>query len=807
LLFPAAALTIITMRPHIAFCKCLARALAKQIGAFPQGFAGEGFAKALPGVAADAWKVMARSFDEEQRRQILQATLQKSPQDLKEDLPEIVQDLPPFKVEFAKKILLAYLIQIPSSISVAVRRPSDPAGKTVPTNFSVTRAEDLLKLLPKPMPTGGVAPAPKHTAASAPEPLPLDEPETITPEAEHDEEEEAAERDPDQPFRARKRKGRGQGKSKTVPLVAGGIAVAAVLGVGIYLIVANLGEKAKDDLGLQPQPTAPTQPPEPTKPSLPASSVAPSKPVKPVVQGRRFANRALLVGLRNYAYASTLNPLVKEGPSADPLGLFVLAKDLKGKLGFAESQIGHLTDVRRGAEPAAPIDKRMLEETLGAFLDQSRPEDSVLLVYVGHATAIGENGYLVPPAGERNRADTLVALDWLYKRLEDCKARHKLVIFDLAPREPADGPSLGGSEAMSENLANALAKTPANTQVWVSCGKEENSIYNGVAGQNGSVFLQALLNYTDPGRAEIKPLLKEPVAKEAWDFPPLRLAAEVNRETASLAKQLGAAVQTPQVHGKLGTGPDPGPDDKPAESVSAPPPPAVDAGDVAFVNGVIVEAYAGMPAAERPPADRYVSTEPRVLVDYHPDYKNDKELKAMLAEKPVRAAVLETCALLQQVQAALAPPVVFQANATAFKNEILKRQEGVAVLVSSLERQRTKLEKLLPQAKMETKRWQAHFDLVYVRLLGAIVLAQEHNYVLGVGFRKDNPEFKDKNHNGWRIVPQERIQQKEMRDLVKIRLKHVNELIKTYEGTPWESLGRKELATSLGRLAVEGKVN
>jgi len=116
------------------------------------------------------------------------------------------------------------------------------------------------------------------------------------------------------------------------------------------------------------------------------------------------------------------------------------------------------------------------------------------------------------------------------------------------------------------------------------------------------------------------------------------------------------------------------------------------------------------------------------------------------------------------------------------------------------------LEKLIPASKKETNRWQAHFELTHARLLGAIVFAQEHNYVLGVSFRKDKPEFKDKNHNGWRIVPQERILQKEMRDIMKIRAKQLQDIIQRHAGTPWESLARLELASFVGRMAVEARV-
>ena len=92
-------------------------------------------------------------------------------------------------------------------------------------------------------------------------------------------------------------------------------------------------------------------------------------------------------------------------------------------------------------------------------------------------------------------------------------------------------------------------------------------------------------------------------------------------------------------------------------------------------------------------------------------------------------------------------------------------------------------------------------------LLARLASVQEYGFVLGYRLRKETPVLKDPaRHNGWVIVPQRKLEQKETRAFDAERQKLCAKIIKEHPGTPWEILARREQATILGVTLQEAKL-
>src|SRR5205823_555038 len=124
--------------------------------------------------------------------------------------------------------------------------------------------------------------------------------------------------------------------------------------------------------------------------------------------------------------------------------------------------------------PHAPL-KPVIETTITDFLTSSRPQDRVMILFVGHAIAIDKDAYLVPIEGEQGVKETLVSLSWVYDQLAKCPARQKVLILDLCRFDPSRGLERPGSGPLAEAVDAVLQKPPPGVQVWSSCVKDQSS--------------------------------------------------------------------------------------------------------------------------------------------------------------------------------------------------------------------------------------------------------------------------------------------------------------------------------------------
>ena len=69
-----------------------------------------------------------------------------------------------------------------------------------------------------------------------------------------------------------------------------------------------------------------------------------------------------------------------------------------------------------------PPSKPVITQTIEEFLASSRPQDRIMLVFIGHALDVNDQPYLVPIEGEMSVPESLIPLQWVFDRLAGCSA-------------------------------------------------------------------------------------------------------------------------------------------------------------------------------------------------------------------------------------------------------------------------------------------------------------------------------------------------------------------------------------------------
>src|ERR1019366_1300146 len=158
-----------------------------------------------------------------------------------------------------------------------------------------------------------------------------------------------------------------------------------------------------------------------------------------------------------------------------------------------------------------PTQKSVLEMTIKDFVDTSREQDRIIILFTGHATSLEDTekddakkddakkpsatSYLVPLDGNLKNPETLLPLKWVYDQLAKCKAQQKILILDTFRFSPSRGfilpsPGEGDEGTMPEAFDKDLMNPPPGVQVWCSCLKDQCSVELDA----GSAFLQSLCN-------------------------------------------------------------------------------------------------------------------------------------------------------------------------------------------------------------------------------------------------------------------------------------------------------------------------
>ena len=161
---------------------------------------------------------------------------------------------------------------------------------------------------------------------------------------------------------------------------------------------------------------------------------------------------AILIGINDYVSLADLQYCVNDQQA--------LAGALQ-ELDFPADQIVLLED--QAQESRYKPFKRNIEKQLELMLKLVRKGDVVLIAFSGHGVHFEKTSYICPADADfAQPAETLVSLDALYTRLEDCPAEFKLVLVDACrddPRRPGKRTARSAADA-NRAFAEALTIPP-----------------------------------------------------------------------------------------------------------------------------------------------------------------------------------------------------------------------------------------------------------------------------------------------------------------------------------------------------------
>ncbi len=577
-------------------------------------------------------------------------------------------------------------------------------------------------------------------------------------------------------------------------VIAGIVALLGVIGAGIYYQRPAIDASA--ELEKSPVTTA-------------ASSKELVKPIDLPKTATNFPRRFLAVCVHNYLYANPVSARGDRTGMADVLRVFA-----KERLRTDPSQIYVLSDAVAGKEARAPV-KPIIEQTIERFLATSRRQDRIVIVFVGHAVDLDDQPYLVPLEGEFAVKESLIPLKWLYDRLATCPARQKVLVMDVCRTDTARGNERPGSGPMEPKLDAALANPPAGVQVLTAC----------VANQFSHEYDYAVIGNNDLRGGAFLSLLTQ-AARTKWGLPkpdeplPVTLLADRTKEPlAQLVAARDKAAQTIRLAGAEPADPGEGAAYIPEAALPArfelPRPAALTEGGLAdpqMIRGIFGEIampplklprdaeHAGQAEDEIAKLAAIVPFRAEALKGYERDYASLRDLLDKPKEYPLRVAVIQAVEAIDKSKLGLREEFRGPTSDDVKKDLTDSQKSGPAKLLLSLSDALEKLDAVAGERdKEKSKRWRAHYDYVTAQVKSRMAYVSEYNLMLAKVKKDELPPLDAKQHNGYRLASQEKIQSpKEIKDLATDSRKLWTKIIKENPGTPWELLAKRERFTALG---------
>jgi predicted Zn finger-like uncharacterized protein len=505
-----------------------------------------------------------------------------------------------------------------------------------------------------------------------------------------------------------------------------------------------------------------------------------------------FPRRMLAVCISNYWYA---NP-VSYGDGELSAG--ALVRRLATVLRIPDAQVCELSDA--AAKPHLPL-KGVIQDSIAHFLDTSRPQDRIVLLFVGHAVTIDHQPYLVPIEGDLGNKETLIPLPWLYERLAACRARQKVLIADVCRFDPSRGLERPSPGPMSPALDALLRQPPRGVQVWSACSAGQYS-YEGSAFGTGrgesrrGLFLSELWEAVGPFRKR----LDIPQQKPAAPLPVGPLAngtadkKGVDGATEAAAVEVHTAKQTPYLSGEEQPGGAPFNAAEPAPApiiVAAPTCAGGPAAPGGLVQSILEETAITASRADKPALA--MSLLPPFPLKRMAGFADES------APAPLRDVITRVRDVLQRQDQPLKYDFMARADSAATKKDILEQQHEPARVLARLNETLEELEAAAKEVDRAAPRWRPTYLYLKARLQARIAQVHEYDFMLGQIRMQALPTRDPLKHSGWRLAPDEKLHPasgsktyaKEARETFK-------ELIKKYPETPWEILARREAVTAFG---------
>ncbi len=201
--------------------------------------------------------------------------------------------------------------------------------------------------------------------------------------------------------------------------------------------------------------------------------------------------------------------------------------------------------------------------------------------------------------------------------------------------------------------------------------------------------------------------------------------------------------------------------------------------------------------------------DPVAMREYKPDWVSPAKYQADVLNHPIRKAVIDAALITQQNNLPGMPRLEFPPfDAPEFKEAMEQGQTLAArteYTVDEALKPITAVTKL--RDRENSRRWQAHYDLIRGRLLAIKVRCNEYNRACAE-MKKDAPKFTKKDSNAWRLVPDTQVLH--AGDKAGVAGKQAFDLLKKvvaeHPNTPWALLAQRELKNPLGLKWVEVNV-
>jgi hypothetical protein len=506
-----------------------------------------------------------------------------------------------------------------------------------------------------------------------------------------------------------------------------------------------------------------------------------------------FPRRLLAIGIHTYPYCNPLN----SGGSKEH-GFYHVARQLGGMLYVPQNQVAVLSD--RAPTPIPPT-KDVVEKAITDFIESSRDQDRIVLLFVGHAVELDDTPYLVPLLGEPDKKETLIPLDWLYGRLAKCKARQKLLILDICRFDPVRGAERGEVARLGAGFIMALAKPPKGIQVLTSCGSGQYSLElaSPRLGLEGGVFLGAIVKLFKEGAlADVKPQPED-------SLPVQDLYRVLRRRTAPVISAYFTALkakkesQTPQLFGS----------ESPSRLKFDPNAPAprrlrielpeefkdglADPAEISAVLDIIKR----IRPAQSDHLDKWIRESlppyPKgALAEYKDDGKDSK----------LRAAVRDAVKLLgspeQRLLDSIPLPPENEIARKQFHKNVQMIQQNIKGTAASLGEMADTLRGLAEDRGKECKLWQANYDYVLARLELRQAWLLEYCAMLDRILEDKLPPFDKTINRGFKMVAVARISDDQAKKLAEQARGRLDELARTHKGTPWALIAGRDKASNIG---------
>jgi uncharacterized protein YegL len=197
--------------------------------------------------------------------------------------------------------------------------------------------------------------------------------------------------------------------------------------------------------------------------------------------------------------------------------------------------------------------------------------------------------------------------------------------------------------------------------------------------------------------------------------------------------------------------------------------------------------------------------DPVAMREYKPDWVTRNQYESARQIHPIRNAVIEAALITQQNNLPAMPSLFFPpVDGPEFKQAMEQNQALAARTAYTVDAALEPVNNVIKvRGREDSRRWQAHFDLIRGRLLAVKVRCYEYNWACAK-MKKDAPKFTKPDSNAWRLVPDTEIHYsdkaaaagKQATDLLK-------KVVAEHPNTPWALLAQRELKDPLGFKWIE----